>query len=331
MPELPEVETIRRDLTPYVVGRTIKSVSLHPGVNGRIWNFVWHPLPPSKQSLKPLVGCSIKALDRQGKYLLLRLDRMGQDAGTLVVHLGMTGKLLAGPFESEKHLRLHIELDSGTHVRFVDPRRFGRLGWWKPGEEVTALKQTTTLEPISPQWDSAALTEALSHHGRAPIKAVLLNQSRIAGLGNIYADEALWKARVHPQAPAGSLTPKQIQALTKTTREVLEAGIANRGTSFSDYVDGKGQKGSNQNTLAVYGRAGKACRRCKTTLVSSRVAGRGTVHCPVCQVRTGVKAGAGKTHVTKAPATTQRTKPKAKAVAKKRSSRPDKKQRKTTR
>jgi formamidopyrimidine-DNA glycosylase len=274
MPELPEVETVRRGLLPAVTGRTIQFVEPidFPGVLGDT---------SVEEANARLNGRIITGLIRRGKYLLFRLD---DDAG-LVAHLRMTGVMTMEERSSPapRFHRLTIGLDGDRDLRFADQRKFGRV---LPAsrEALAALDQKLGPEPLSETFTAEALYDAV-HRRKAPIKSVLLDQTVVAGLGNIYVDEALFHAGIHPAAISATLSPERITALHSAIRNVLEAGIEHRGTTFSSFRDAYGGKGSNQDRLAVYGRgnSGMPCLRCGAPLVRIVLAGRGTSYCPTCQ------------------------------------------------
>lgn len=257
MPELPEVETVVRSLAPLLVGRVILSVEL---TSPRV----------SRGRVAEARGRRILHVHRYGKYILIELD-----AGTLTVHLGMTGRLLWNAVPG-RHTRARIQLDSGT-VLFDDPRQFGRMEWTPETPARLAL-----LGPEPLQISFREFQERLrSRRGR--VKSVLLNQRFLRGLGNIYADESLFRARIHPLAMAAQLSTTRARRLYDAIREVLTEAIAKRGTSISDYVDGSGQQGSFQGRLRVYRRKGEPCLRCGATIRRMVVAQRGTYFCPHCQ------------------------------------------------
>lgn len=289
LPELPEVETIRRDLEPRLLGRRITAARLFPGERGDVWNFVWHPLPARPDLLeRPLQGSVIDRVGRRGKYLFVQGGRaqgaQGDRRGTLLIHLGMTGVvgIRSAGTPRPAHVRLEVELDGGDLLTLTDPRRFGRVGYWTDDEMVALPTNDLGIEPVSDAWSVEVLRRAIQGV-RAPIKAVLLDQTRICGLGNIYADEALWTARIHPATPAGELTATESARLTRACRDALLRGIRNRGTTLRDYRDGEGRTGNNQRALRAYGRGGLPCRRCGTKMRALRIAGRGTTCCPACQ------------------------------------------------
>ncbi len=273
VPELPEVETIRGDLEPLVAGRSITRVEVDPGTIGLL---AGAPIETLRANLE---GRTILSLGRRGKYLLFGLD----DGRVFVVHLRMTGRLVwrerGAP--DERHQRAVLELDNGYDLRWCDLRKFGTWRIHESADEVIAK--------LGPEPIDAGLTE---RHFRtvlakrtAPVKAVLLDQRRFAGLGNIYVDEALYEARVRPDTPAGRLSPAAAKRLFHASRAVLERGIANRGASFRDYVDGQGNPGQQHMYVQVFRRTGKPCYSCGTPIMRTIVGGRATHFCPKCQPR----------------------------------------------
>ena len=289
MPELPEVETIVADLRPHLVGRTIVRCELN------FPTIVRHPEP--EEFVDAVVGMRIDSMGRRGKYILISLTPPhlwgggGEAAGgaannlQLVVHLGMTGQLrLVDPVAPlANHTHAVFFLDDGRQLRYRDPRRFGRL---LLGTEQALLssKKMPRLgpEPIDPEFAPDELYRRLRTR-RAAIKAVLLDQGAIAGVGNIYADESLHKARLRPDRIAGSLSKKSARRLHESLRESLTLAIANRGSSVDTYRDAWGEIGGQQEKLLVYGRAGEPCFTCGRPLTAIRIAGRTTVFCRRCQ------------------------------------------------
>lgn len=271
MPELPEVETIRRDLEPLVTGRTIVGVAVDPATIDLL------AAAPIEALRANLVGRTIVALGRRGKYLLFALD----DGRTWVAHLRMTGRLLWRDASAppEPYERARIALDDGHDLRWSDLRKFGT---WRVYDDLGPLFAKLGPEPIDATFGLRAFRAALA--GRtAPVKAVLLDQRRMAGLGNIYVDEALFQARIRPDTPAGDLSPAATKRLHQAAREVLERGIENRGASFRDYVDGQGRPGEQHMYVQVFRRTGKPCYECGTPIARSVVGGRSTHYCPKCQ------------------------------------------------
>ena len=272
MPELPEVETIRRDLDPLITGRAVIGVEVDPGtldlLAGRL---------PMDAVRAHMVGQRFATVGRRGKYLLFGWE----GGGRFVAHLRMTGRIVwrdstapPEPFE-----RARIVLDDHHDLRWADLRKFGT---WRFYEDLAPLMAKLGPEPIDASFTFAVFRDALK--GRAaPVKAVLLDQRRMSGLGNIYVDEALFQAGVRPDTPAARLSQPTLKRLHIACREVLERGIANRGASFKDYVDGEGRQGTQHMHVQVFRRDGKPCYACGTTIERTVVAGRGTHFCPKCQ------------------------------------------------
>ncbi len=273
MPELPEVETIVSDLRPHLVGRTIVRCDL------RFPSIVRHPEPET--FIDSITGLRIEAVGRRGKFILVALG-----AGRLlVVHLGMTGQLrLVDPStEIADHTHAILDLDDGRQLRYRDSRRFGRLLLGTEDELLTSgTLPRLGPEPIDPTFDADALFQGLRRR-RAPLKAVLLDQATVAGVGNIYADESLHRARLRPDRAAGGLSRKSVRRLHESLRDSLEAAIRNRGSSVDTYRDAWGETGTQQESLLVYGRAGEPCFTCGKPLSIVRIAGRTTVFCRRCQ------------------------------------------------
>jgi formamidopyrimidine-DNA glycosylase len=272
MPELPEVETIRRHLAPHVEGRTLERLEIHDAR----WSL---PLAPAELSAA-VEGRRVDRLGRRGKYLVWHL---AGDAH-LMLHLRMTGTLLLHPPERPAHTRVTFGLGDGELV-FVDPRRFG-TGELALGEEALDAFFAARLgvEPFEPAFTGAHL-HALARRCRAPVKAMLLDQKRIAGVGNIYADEALFRARVHPLRPAERLSRKQCDALRDAVVESLALGIESKGATIDDFRDPDGVSGSFQDRFLVHLREGEPCPRCGRAVRKLRAAGRGTYVCEGCQPR----------------------------------------------
>lgn len=271
VPELPEVETIRRDLAPLVTGRSIVDLEVDPGTIGLLAGV---PLEVLRANL---VGRTIRSLGRRGKYLLFELD----DGRWFVVHLRMTGRLVWRPRAAapEAYQRAVIRLDDGHDLRWSDLRKFGT---WRIHASAGEVIDRLGPEPIDAGLSEAAFCRVLAGR-RAPVKAVLLDQRRFAGLGNIYVDEALYAARIRPDTPAGDLSRAAMGRLYRACREVLERGIAHRGASFRDYVDGQGNEGQQHMFVQVFRRTGKPCYACGTPIARSIVGGRATHYCPRCQ------------------------------------------------
>ena len=268
VPELPEVETIRRQLEPRLIGRRVVDA----------WAFASDKFTAAEGT----PGAAIESVGRRGKYLLLALD----DDRELVVHLGMTGSLRVtdradDPGGPVVHLRATFDLDDGSRLEFRDVRRFGRIAVVPAGDH-SSLPTLASCgpEPLGDAFTAAALHAALRRSTRA-VKTQLLSQRPVAGVGNIYADEALWLAGVHPVARR--LSRPRSAALRDAIREVIAEGIERGGTTLRDYVDAEGSAGTNQWHLRCYGRAGEPCERCATPLRRRVLDGRATTWCPACQ------------------------------------------------
>jgi formamidopyrimidine-DNA glycosylase len=273
MPELPEVETVRRGLEPRLAGRAIARAEIR---DGRLTA----PADPVEVGLE-LDGERVTGIGRRGKYLLFRFET----GRTLVSHLRMTGWFHHRPHGSEEpppaHLRATFELDDGSVLLYCDQRRFGTMRLVEPGELEAYLRPRAGPEPLSPDWSARRLRADLAGR-RAPVKALLLHQGIVAGVGNIYADEALWHARIHPLRAGGSLTPAEVRRLHAAVVGSLERGIAARGASIRDYRDVDGEPGRMQERFSAYARTGEPCPRCGTPIEKIRVAQRGTHLCPRC-------------------------------------------------
>jgi formamidopyrimidine-DNA glycosylase len=279
MPELPEVETIRRHLAPHVEGRVVERLEV---LDPR-----WCDPAPPEELAAAVEGRRIERLSRRGKYLDWELE----DEIHVVMHLRMTGNILlvaaadddAAP--ARRHLRVRIVLDSGERALFVDQRRFG-TGVVLLGDDARDAYFAARLgvEPLSPDFTADAL-RAQAAHRKQPVKAFLLSQERVAGVGNIYADEALFRARIHPLRPVGTLKRAQIAELRDAVVESLEAGIDSRGATIDDFRHPDGAMGSFQDRFLVHLREGEPCVRCGRTVVKMRAAGRGTYVCEGCQPR----------------------------------------------
>lgn len=276
MPELPEVETLRRTLHDPLVGKRIDALHV-------FWPRTIEPHALEKLSLA-LVGRSIVGTRRRGKLLIVDLD----DGAALTVHLRMTGELLYRPdartprdADREPYLRAVFTLSDGAELCFYDIRKFGRIGYVAPDEALDPAPRIG-IEPLSPEFTLPALRALLSR--RRAMKPLLLDQTLVAGLGNIYVDEALFRAGIHPLQPADQLTDDQIERLHRSIVAVLSEAIENRGTTFRDYRSGLGESGANKERLRVYGRpAGSVCVECGGTLERLVVGQRGTILCPSCQ------------------------------------------------
>jgi len=279
MPELPEVETVRRILHPAVVGRTITGVTL--GDFAGVLETTLEAVDPAAL----LVGRTIQGTARRGKYLFLHLDQ----ELAIIIHLRMTGRLLIVPTAQSpvrfEHLAIH--LDSGRDLRFGDQRKFGRVTIVRT-EDIARLDARLGPEPSASNLNGTMFQARLARRP-GPIKNALLDQSLIAGLGNIYVDEALYRCRIHPRQPANTLTANDTTRLIRAIRHVLNASLVNQGTTFSTFENPYGESGSNGRYLRAYGQTKSAgrCHRCGTPFARIVVAGRGTTYCPVCQVLHG--------------------------------------------
>lgn len=274
MPELPEVETVRRRLAPLLEGATIARAEI---LDARLTR----PVPPALVA-DALVGERVASVERRGKYLLCRLE----SGRTLVVHLRMTGSLRhapAGDLPADAHQRAILALDTGAELGYRDVRRFGTWELLDEGHLRPYLASRVGPEPLGSAFTAARMARILAGR-RAPIKAVLLDQRRIAGIGNIYADEALWRARIHPRRTAGELAPDEVARLHRAIRAALRRGIELQGSTLRDYVTPDGAGGGMQHEFHVYGRLGEPCDRCGRPIERIVVAGRGTWLCPHCQV-----------------------------------------------
>ena len=223
----------------------------------------------------------MQAVDRRGKYLILRLA----SGRALLCHLRMTGsfQLAGNGAAAASHVRATIDLDDGSTVRYRDVRRFGTWRLLEPEEVEPYLAVRLGVEPLGPAFTATWLARRLAGR-RAPVKAALLDQRTVAGLGNIYADEALWRARVNPRTPAGELRPAELRRLPRAIREALRQGVARQGATLRDYRRPDGEEGGMQHEFRVYGREGEPCDRCGTPIAKTRVGGRGTWFCPRCQL-----------------------------------------------
>lgn len=273
MPELPEVETVKRSLIPFLQGVRIEKAEI---LFAKIIKY-----PEPNQFRAKIKGKKIVDLKRRGKYLLFFLE---EDL-TLVIHLRMTGQLTLCKQDVpvSKHTHLIFSLSSEEELRFTDVRKFGLI-YLVPTGEWEGIKGLWSLghEPLADDFTFEVFRELLADK-KGKLKPFLLDQRKIAGIGNIYADEILFAAGLHPLREIQTLKPAELKKLYRTIRSILEESIKNRGTSIQDYVDGRGEKGSFQERLKVYGRKGEACLNCGTQLQRIIVTGRGTVICPLCQ------------------------------------------------
>jgi formamidopyrimidine-DNA glycosylase len=270
MPELPEVETVARDLRPLLTGRSVVGLRRSRKALRQAWDKSWE---------KKLLGRRVEAVHRRGKWLLLELD----GGAFLMVHLGMTGRftVVAPAAPVEPHTHLVFRLDNAHELRFRDARRFGSVTYF-PDRSTweTFLDGRLGPEP----WDlTPADWRAALKGTRRAVKAVLLDQTVVAGVGNIYADEACFAARIDPRQPGNALKPAEADRLLQAIRAVLDRAIESRGSSIRDYVGGSGQPGDFQDRFAVYGRTGEPCPRCGRAVESVRLGGRSTHFCARCQ------------------------------------------------
>ncbi len=268
IPELPEVETIRRELSPWLTGRIILSANLVDASPG-----------PKYANLERAVSQRIMTVKRRGKFLLLPLDKGDE----LIVHLGMTG--IISPTAPKKHLRVKLELNPGENstLYFQDTRRFGRF-LLVPAGQYQSLPTLAAMgpEPLSKDFNPGQFQKALQASATA-IKTYLLSQKPVAGVGNIYADEALWRSRIHPLSPAKQVAKRQIPLLLNAIKEVLTESIAAQGTTLNDYRTVNGDLGSFRNRLKVYGHENEPCPNCGDVIERIVIAGRSTHYCPRCQ------------------------------------------------
>ena len=302
MPELPEVETIRRGLAPCLIGRRLTSLTV---TDRKVLDASATPV-----NLESLQGQRVRSVARRGKYLVLTLETR-----RLIIHLGMTGQLTirdpnradspgfrrtitglewAEQHEPDRHTHVHIQLDDGKWLLFRDTRKFGRI-FVVPGasEDLGTFfsRRHLGLEPFTPDYELISFLKRFRGRTLA-VKSLLLNQSFVAGVGNIYADEALFEAGLHPARRASTLRRAEKERLFKAIHLVLERGVEFGGTTFRDFVNSEGESGSNQEQLRVYGRQGLPCPRCGASILKTVISQRGTHFCPECQPRgRGRKAG----------------------------------------
>jgi formamidopyrimidine-DNA glycosylase len=281
MPELPEVETLARGLRQAISGRRILSVTL-----GKT-DFIDDPVALEHN----LPGRRIEAVERYGKFMLLRLSAAAGahgdhgDAGakqaSLLVHLGMTGQMAPSRAEKprEKHTHVSMLLDDGRELRYTDARRFGRIAYFT---EAPLAQELARLGADPLEVSKEEFVKAIRER-RARIKALLLDQGVLRGVGNIYADESLWKAKIHPAQPGAKLSPEKAETLWRALQAILRKAIQMRGSSISDFLDAEGEPGEYQRHHRAYGREGKRCHRCKTVIRRGMVAGRSSYFCPQCQ------------------------------------------------
>jgi formamidopyrimidine-DNA glycosylase len=283
VPELPEVEVVRRGLAAHVTGRTITAVrGHHPRAVRR------HEAGPADLTAR-LLEAQITGTGRRGKYLWLTLD----DGSALVVHLGMSGQMLLGEVPNENHLRIATHLDDGTALSFVDQRTFG--GWMLAdlvtvdGTELPAPVAHLARDPLDPKFNRDGVVMVLRRK-HSEIKRQLLDQTVVSGIGNIYADEALWRAKVNGARQASSLTRAKLGELLDAAADVMVDALGHGGTSFDSlYVNVNGESGYFDRSLDAYGREGEPCRRCGAVMRREKFMNRSSYYCPKCQPRPGAR------------------------------------------
>ena len=281
MPELPEVEVVRRGLQAHVVGKTITAVRVHhPRAVRR------HDAGPADLTAR-LLGARISGTDRRGKYLWLTLDSVDDPDAALVVHLGMSGQMLLGTVPRADHVRISALLDDGTVLSFADQRTFG--GWLLAdlvtvdGSVVPVPVAHLARDPLDPRFDADAVVEILRRK-HSELKRQLLDQQVVSGIGNIYADEALWRAKVHGARIAATLSRPRLAAVLDAAADVMRDALAKGGTSFDSlYVNVNGESGYFDRSLDAYGREGESCRRCGAVMRREKFMNRSSFYCPRCQ------------------------------------------------
>jgi formamidopyrimidine-DNA glycosylase len=279
MPELPEVEVVRRGLQAHIADKTITAVRVnHPRAVRR------HEAGPADLTAR-LLDTRITGTGRRGKYLWLTLD----DGSALVVHLGMSGQMLLGPVPNEGHLRIAALLDDGTALSFVDQRTFG--GWMLAdmvtvdGTDVPVPVAHVARDPLDPRFNRDGVVTVLRRK-HSEIKRQLLDQTVVSGIGNIYADEALWRAKINGGRLASSLSREQLGELLDAAAEVMTEALGQGGTSFDSlYVNVNGESGYFEHSLDAYGREGEPCRRCGAVMRRDKFMNRSSYYCPKCQPR----------------------------------------------
>lgn len=271
MPELPEVETIRRDLEKEIVGYKIVD----------LWYDVPKMLQPTPAKLETIVGHHIVSAGRIGKLLLLGIE----NDGTVGIHLKLSGRLFIRNQKDPEDRFTHVifKLDDGRELRFTEARKFGYAKLIENQEELKVIKSKYGPEPLTADFTFDALKKVLNKSNRA-VKTVIMDQAKIAGVGNIYADEALWLAKIHPETLSSKLPDQKIEELYQGIIRAIESGIADRGTSIDDYLDIYGKPGLHASNLNVFRADGEPCQRCGTIVKKIRVGGRGTHFCPKCQI-----------------------------------------------
>ncbi len=288
MPELPEVEVVRRGLQVHVAGKSITALRVdHPRAVRR------HEAGAADLTAR-LLGSQITGTDRRGKYLWLNLIEGDGQESALVVHLGMSGQMLLGPIANTGHLRIAAVLDDGTALSFVDQRTFG--GWQLAdlvtvdGSRLPVPVAHIARDPLDPRFDQAAVVNVLRRK-HSEIKRQLLDQTVVSGIGNIYADEALWRAGVNGARISEKLTRRQLGDVLDAAAEVMREALGQGGTSFDSlYVNVNGQSGYFDRSLNVYGREDRGCRRCGAVIRREKFMNRSSFYCPVCQPRPRIRA-----------------------------------------
>ncbi|WP_257276327.1 MULTISPECIES: bifunctional DNA-formamidopyrimidine glycosylase/DNA-(apurinic or apyrimidinic site) lyase [unclassified Endozoicomonas] len=270
MPELPEVETTRRGIAPHIVGQTVSDVIV------RNPQLRW---PVSEHLKQHLSGRVIRSVARRAKYLLIRTD-----AGTLLVHLGMSGSLriLKEPQEARKHDHIDLVFSHGITLRYTDPRRFGAVLWVDDDIMKHDLLSKLGPEPLGDEFTARRL-HLKSRGKKQPVKTFIMDNHVVVGVGNIYANEALFKAGIRPDRPCGKISRARYERLTESIKETLAKAIEQGGTTLRDFVGGDGKPGYFKQELAVYGRKGEPCVHCSTPIVEIRLGNRSTCYCKRCQ------------------------------------------------
>lgn len=276
MPELPEVENVRQTLIPLVVGNTIEKIDIYYG------KMIKQP-DDTEQFKEMLQGETIQDVKRRGKFLLFYTDHY-----CIISHLRMEGKYkyVGGDVTPEKHVHVEFYFTNGQKLQYHDVRKFGTFHVCKLGEEMKedSLRKLG-VEPFMKEWEDFSLYDKI-HASSRPIKTALLDQTIIAGLGNIYVDEVLFRSSVHPSRKASSITKEEAEKLQNETKYVLEKAVKNGGSTIRSYVNTQGKKGTYQDFLQVYGKKGESCPNCDTEIEKIKLGGRGTHFCPTCQVDT---------------------------------------------
>lgn len=279
MPELPEVETTKRGITPHVVGAKVTGLIIRQ--NKLRW-------PITDNLEKHLFGVKLLRIERRAKYLLLHFE-----TGYLLVHLGMSGSLCIVDTDIQdtqktvpKHAHVDLHFENDTMLRYTDPRRFGAILWLGSDFTKHPLIAKIGPEPLARDFNPAYLAQKAKGKTRA-VKTFIMDQQVVAGVGNIYATEALFRAGIYPEAPVGQVSKDKLTLLCQEIKDILARAINQGGTTLRDFVSGSGTPGYFQQTLLVYGRKGKACRTCGTTLEELRLSNRSSVYCPKCQPRLG--------------------------------------------